>query len=138
MPLAQISLTISRHFSQSFIASNRFQGYIPYPISSHSFCMYVRAGRPAFARLYVGVHRSTSLISSSLLLQQCPVCLVRLTWIVFMMGSRWPYSRCFVVCCRQDLLRHDSSSPGPVGWGCRIHQLHLCKGGRLLQKVSWI
>ena len=29
-------------------------------------CMYVRAGRPAFARPYVGVHRSTSLMSSSL------------------------------------------------------------------------
>ena len=37
--------------------------------------MYVRAGRPAFAR--VGVHKSTSLMSSSLLLQQCPACLVR-------------------------------------------------------------
>ena len=33
--------------------------------------MYVRAGRPAFARPYVGVHRSTSLMGSSLLLQQC-------------------------------------------------------------------
>ena len=42
-------------------------------------CMYVRAGRPAFARPYVGVHRSTSLMSSSLFLQQCPACLVRLT-----------------------------------------------------------
>ena len=45
--------------------------------------MYVRAGRPAFARPYVGVHKSTSLMSSSLLLQQCLACLVRLTWIVF-------------------------------------------------------
>ena len=58
--------------------------------------MYVRAGRPAFAWPYVGVHRSTSLMSSSLLLQQCPACLVRLTWIVFVMGGRWPYSWCFV------------------------------------------
>ena len=32
--------------------------------------MYVRAGRSAFARPYVGVHKSTSLMSSSLLLQQ--------------------------------------------------------------------
>ena len=65
--------------------------------------MYVRAGCPAFARPYVGVHRSTSLMSSSLLLQQCPACLVRLTWIVFVMGGRWPYSWCLVGCCRQDL-----------------------------------
>ena len=65
--------------------------------------MYVRAGRPAFDRPYAGVHRSTSLMSSSLLLQQCPTCLVRLTWIVFVMGGRWPYSWCLVGCCRQDL-----------------------------------
>ena len=61
-----------------------------HPISSHSCWMYV--GHPAFARPYLGVHRCTSLMSSSLLLQQCPACLVRLTWIVFMMGGRWPYS----------------------------------------------
>ena len=96
VPLARISLTFSRHFSQSFIASGRFSGL--HPVFSHSCCMYVRAGRPAFARPYVGVHRSTSLISSSLLLQQ-----VRLTCIVFVMGGRWPYCWCLVGCCRQDL-----------------------------------
>ena len=94
MPLARISLTLSRHFSLSFIASGRSSGL--HPVSSHSCCMYVRAGRPAFPRPYVGVHRSTSLMSSSLLLQQCPACLVRLTWIVFVIGGRWPYSWCFV------------------------------------------
>ena len=46
------------------------QDCIPYP-HIVAVCMYVRAGRPAFARPYVGVHRSTSLMSSSLLLQQC-------------------------------------------------------------------
>ena len=76
-----LTLTLSCHFSLSFIASGMSSGL--HPISSQSCCMYVRAGRPAFARPYVGVHRSTSLISSSLLLQQCPACLVRLTWIVF-------------------------------------------------------
>ena len=65
--------------------------------------MYVRAGRPAFARPCVGIHKSTSLMSSSLLLQQCPACLVRLTWIVFVIGGRWPYSWCLVGCCRQDI-----------------------------------
>ena len=35
-------------------------------------------------------------MSSSPLLQQCPACLVRLTWIVFVMGGKWPYS-----CCEQ-------------------------------------
>ena len=94
MPQARISLTISCHSSLSFIPSGRSSGL--HPVSSHSCCMYVRAGRPAFSRPYVGVHRSTSLMSSSLLLQQCRACLVRLTWIVFVMGGRWPYSGCLV------------------------------------------
>ena len=51
------------------------------PVSSQSCCMYVRASRPTFTRPYDGVHRSTSLISLSLLLQQCPAYLIRLTWI---------------------------------------------------------
>ena len=103
MPLAQISLTLSRHFSLSFIASGRSSGLRP--LSSHICCMYVRAGRPAFARPYVEVYRSTSLMSSSLLLQQCPTCLVNLTWIVFVMGGRWLYRWCLVGCCRQDLFK---------------------------------
>ena len=96
VPLTRISLTLFRHFSLSFIASGRSSGL--HPVSSYSCWMIVRAGRPAFARPYVGVHWSTSLIISSLLLQQCPACLVRLTWIVFVMGGRWPYSWCLVGC----------------------------------------
>ena len=79
--VARISLTFSRHSSLSFIALGRSSGQLP--VSSHSCWMYVRAGRPAFARPCVGVHKSTSLMSSSLFLQLCPACLVRLTWIVF-------------------------------------------------------
>ena len=97
VPLARISWTLSCHF----IASGRSSGL--HPVSSQSCRMYVRAGPPAFARPYVGVHRSTSLTSSSLLLQQCPACLIRLTWIVFVIGGRRPYSWCLVGCCRQDL-----------------------------------
>ena len=101
VPLAWISLTLSRHFFLSFIASGRSSEL--HPVSSHNCCMYVWAGCPAFVRPYVGVYRSTSLMSLSLLLQQCPACLVRLTWIVFVMGGRWPFSWCLVGCCRQDL-----------------------------------
>ena len=101
--VARISLTLSRHSSLSFIAPGRSSGQ--HPVSSHSCWMYVRAGRPAFARPCVGDHKSTSLMSSSLLLQQCPTCLVRLTWIVFEIGGRWPYSWCLVGCCRQDLFK---------------------------------
>ena len=99
--VARISLTLSRHSSLSFIALGRSSGQ--HPVSSHSCWMYVRAGRPAFARPCVGIHKSTSLMSSSLLLQQCHACLVRLTWIVFVIGGWWPYSWCLVGCCRQDL-----------------------------------
>ena len=101
VPLARIFLTLSLHFSQSFIAFSRCSGL--HPISSHRCCMYVRAGHPAFAWPYAGVHRSTSVMSSFLLLQQCHACLARLTCIVFMMGGKWPYSWCLVGCCRQDL-----------------------------------
>ena len=94
--------TSSRHFSLLFITLAGLQGYIPYPHIA-AVCMYVRAGRPAFAWPYEGVYRSTSLMSSSLLLQQCPACLARLTCIVFVMGGKWPYSWCLVGCCRQDL-----------------------------------
>ena len=77
------------------------QGYIPYPHLA-AVCMFELVVL-LFAWPYAGFHRSTSLMSSSLLLQQCSVCLVRLTWIVFVMGGRWPYSWCLVGCCRQDL-----------------------------------
>ena len=84
--LARISQTLSRHFSLSLIASSGSSEL--HPVSSHSYCMCVRAGRLAFTRPYVGFHRSTSLMSSSLLLQQCPACLVRLTCIVFRDGRQ--------------------------------------------------
>ena len=69
VPLARISLTLSRHFFLSFIASGKSSGL--HPVSSPSCWMYARAGSPAFAWSYVGVHRSTSLISSSLWLIWC-------------------------------------------------------------------
>ena len=65
------------------------QGYIPYPHRA-AVCMF-----ELVILLLLG-HMWGSLVSSSLLLQQCPACLVRLTWIVFVMGGRWPYSWCFV------------------------------------------
>ena len=99
VPRARISLTLSRNFSQSFIASGRSSGL--HPVSSLSCCMYVRAGRPAFARPYAGIHRSTLLMSSFLLHRQCPACLVCLNWIIFWweVGGRWY----LVGFCRQDL-----------------------------------
>ena len=73
--VARISLTLSRHSSLSFIALGRSSGQ--QPVSSHSSWMYVRAGRPAFARPCVGVHKSTSLMSSPLLLQHSYYILIK-------------------------------------------------------------
>ena len=101
VPSAWISLTLSHHPSLSFIASGRSSGL--HPVSTQSCCTYVRAGRPAFARPCEELHKSTSLMSSSLLLQQCPACLVHLILIAFVMSGRSPYSCCFVGCCLQDL-----------------------------------
>ena len=83
-------LIFSRHPSLSSIAFGRSS------VSAQSGCIYVRSRRPAFVRSCDGVHRSISLTSSSLLLQQCPACPVRLILIVFVTGGRWPYSCCFV------------------------------------------
>ena len=52
---------------------------------------------------YRHVHRRTSLMSSFLLLQQCPACLIHLTWMVLEMGGKWSYSCCFLGRCFQDL-----------------------------------
>ena len=101
MPPAQISLTLSRHFSLSFIASDKSSGLHPV---SHiaAVCMFESVVLLLLGHMW-GIHRSTSLMSSSQLLQQSPAYLVRLVWIVFVMGGRWPYSWCLVGCCLQDL-----------------------------------
>ena len=126
MPPAWISLTLSRHFSLLFIASGRSSGL--HPVSSHSCCMYVRAGRLAFARSYVGVHRNTSLMSSSLLLQQCPACLVRLISLLSI-----GYIVCFPL----------ATCPSPVLWAYvsatiteMCPQLHIAKSQIFLKQQS--
>ena len=91
------SLTLSRHPSLSSIITGRSSRL--HPVSAQSCCIEVLANRTASARPCEGVHGSISLMSSSLLLQQCSACLVRLTWIVFVMSGRWPYSCCCVECC---------------------------------------
>ena len=91
---AGIHLTLSRHRSLSSIASGRSSGI--HPVSAQSCCMLVLAGHPTFARPCEVVPRSAPLGSSSLFLQLCIACQVRLALIVFVMSSKWPYSCCFV------------------------------------------
>ena len=94
-PLSLLFPIVNR-FWQVFRATFRILIELLYVCSSWSSC---------FCSAIVGVHRSTSLMSSSLLLQQCPACLALLTWIVFVMGGRCPYSWCLVGGCRQDLFK---------------------------------
>ena len=77
------------------------QGYIPY-LHRAAVCRFEQVALPLLSHVR-GVHRSISLMSSSLLLQQCSACLVHLILIVFVMVSGWPYSCCFVWSCLQDL-----------------------------------
>ena len=57
-----------------------------HPVSVQSCCRYVLAGRPTLVHPWEEVHGRTSLMNPSLLLQQCPACLVRLIWMVFEMA----------------------------------------------------
>ena len=81
---ARITLNLSRNPSQSSIAPGRSSRL--FPVSAQSCCILVLAGRPAFSRPCEVVNRGISLMSSSLLLQQWPTCLVGLILIVFVMG----------------------------------------------------
>ena len=56
--LARISLTLSLHVSLSFIAFGRSSGL--HPVSSHSCCINVRAGRPAFEQCKGGLNSEFS------------------------------------------------------------------------------
>ena len=107
---AWITLTFFRHPSLLSIASGRSSRL--HPVSAQKCCILVRADHPAFAHSCGGVHRSMSLMSTSILLQQCPAYLVHVTLIVFVMGGRWPYS-CCSICNTEHLL----------GWGV----LPLCR-----------
>ena len=80
---ARISLTpLSATLPISFIASGSSpQGYIPNPHWA-AVCR-LQASRFAFARPCEGVHRGTSLMSSPCFPQQCPACVVRLTFDSF-------------------------------------------------------
>ena len=107
------------HFIIMIIIMSRYQhGYPWSSLATSPYCQLLPAGLqgyiPYLHRAAVWrfepvvlplkrVHRSTSLMSSSLLLQQCPAYLVRLILIIFVMGGKMPYSCCFVKCCLQDL-----------------------------------
>ena len=96
-------MTISLHPSISLIILGRSS--MQHPVSAQSWSMYVFVDWHTLACPCAGFHRRTSLMSSSLLLQQCPACLVRLTRMVWVICGRWPYSCFFAGCCFHVLFR---------------------------------
>ena len=139
-----MSLTLSLHVSLSFIVFGRSSGL--HPVSSHNYCMNVRTGRPAFDWPYAGVHKSTSLTISSLLLQQCPACLVRLACIVFVIGARWPYSWRRAGCCCQDLFNIARNILVYLMWGhgylsmavfILIYRSHSYRWAAVVPRSKW-
>ena len=87
---ARISLTLSCHPSLSSIASG-IGTELFYVGSSWSSCLC--------SSMWGGPHEYVTYEY----VPTCPACLIRLTWIVFVMDCKWPYSGCFVGCCLHDL-----------------------------------
>ena len=95
---AQIFLTLYRYPSLLSIASGRFSRLYSVSAQSLSYigsgwssclCLSMWMGPPEYvAYEFATISSSVSRMSSS---------------IIFLMGSRWPYSCCFVGCCFQDL-----------------------------------
>ena len=77
--------TLSLYSSLSFIAPGSSSRL--HPASAQSWRKQVLADWPIPSRSCLGVYRRISLLSWPLLLQQCPVCLVRLNWMVFEIGG---------------------------------------------------
>ena len=98
------SIIIKSHWLQGFPKLSLFirpnHASLLAGLQNNIQCPY-SAGRPTLARSCVGVHRRTSLMSSSLLLQLCPTSRVCLTWIVFEIVGRWPNNCCFIGFCFQ-------------------------------------
>ena len=101
--LARICLNLSHYSSLSSIAPGRFSKL--HPVSVQSSCRLVLVRLPTVARPCEEVHRRTSLMSSSLLLQQCPAYYVCLILMVLEIGGKWPYSCYFVECCFKNLYK---------------------------------
>ena len=69
-----------------------FSTSVVYPLSSLSCAVYVFCGRPGFRCPCIGSHRSTSLIISSLVRQQCPEkCILYYLIVIFIFGI-FPYN----------------------------------------------
>ena len=98
-----LSLSLSPHLSLSSLSPDRSPKLTP--VSIQSWCKLFLPRWPTLACPCAGVHRRTLFMGSSLLLQQCPACLIRLTWTVFEAGSKRSYYCGFMGYCCQNLFK---------------------------------
>ena len=82
------------HPSLSSIASDRSSR--SHSVSAQNCCMKFLAVHTALSRPCEGDPLEYVIYD---IVPTSPVCLVYLTWIVFVMGGKWLYSCCFVGCC---------------------------------------
>ena len=104
---------------------------LPLACPLHSIHYLHRADwcRFLLVNLHWCVHRRMSLRSLSLILQQSPACLVHLTWIVCVIGSKWLYC-CFLVWyCLQDLFSRQHKAS--------LCSFHLAFSLSMLLEYEW-
>ena len=117
----------------TFPNRSSLQGYIPYPhITAECMFELVVLLLPGHMWGSIRVHPSWA---RPLLLQHCPACLVRLTWIVLVIGGRWPYSWCLMGCCRQDLF--DIARRCRIKWFKYCYVALVCMIIRKVMVSSW-
>ena len=96
LSLSQFSLSLSLSLSLAIRYFENCQSSRRYKEPTQSLWMLVFGGRPTLVCPCVGFHKWSSLMNSFLLLQHCPECPAHLTWMVCVMGSKWPHSSTFV------------------------------------------
>ena len=105
----QVTL-IAQIFPESLSISLTHRSRQVFQTTSHELMKISSCWSPWPARLWIGVQGRASLMNLSLLLQQCPACFIRLTWMDFVIGGKWLHNCCFVECCFQDLFNRARSS----------------------------
>ena len=83
-----------------------------------------------------------SLLSSSLLLYQCPTCLDCLSWMACGMGGKWLYNCCFLGCCFvQKSMQYPCIVPINIFFNhfviFQVVQLYSCTDMATAWKNSW-
>ena len=99
--ILQSFLTLSHHKTQSSIATGSSSW--SYPEFALSWCMKVLSGKSTLMSLRVGIQEWTSLMCSSLLLQQNWACIV--IWMAIKMEGQWLCICCLEEGCFQNLLK---------------------------------